>query len=66
MSYFPSMEQFHSKNKKLKFIDGKPHRKRRGKWVLIPEEWFGQILHDQTKRKRDANETVSKRTRKHS
>lgn len=50
-----------STNPKLRLIDGKPHRKRRGKWVEIPAEWFGHKLDKQTRRKRN---TVSRRTRK--
>lgn len=53
-------------NNKVQLIDGVPHRKRRGQWVPIPEEWFGHKPDEQTKRKRQANETVSKRSRKHS
>jgi hypothetical protein len=29
-------------------VDGKPHRMRRGKLVLIPEEWVGKTVHDKT------------------
>jgi hypothetical protein len=39
-------------SKKIKIIDGKPHRKRRGKWVEIPWEWVGHVCHPQTQRKR--------------
>lgn len=37
---------------KVKIIDGKPHRLRRGVLVEIPTEWFGQVTHKQTIRKR--------------
>lgn len=40
-------------------IDGRFYRMRRGKLVEIPEEWVGQTLDSQTKRKR-----LSKGTRK--
>lgn len=53
-------------NSKVRLIDGVPHRKRRGRWVPIPAEWFGHKLDKQTRNKRQANETVSKRSRKHS
>jgi hypothetical protein len=53
-------------NNKVRLIDGVPHRKRRGRWVAIPPEWFGHKLDKQTKNKRAANDTVSKRSRKHS
>lgn len=39
---------------KVKMLNGKPHRERRGKLVEIPEEWFGKITHKQTIRKRDS------------
>lgn len=35
-------------------IDGKPHRKRRGKLVEIPAEWKGKVVHKLKRRKRDA------------
>ena len=41
---------------KVKFIDGKPHRERRGKLVEIPDEWFGKVTHKQTIRKRDSKD----------
>jgi hypothetical protein len=31
------------------------YRMRRGKLVLIPDEWVGKITHQQTKRKRPSN-----------
>jgi hypothetical protein len=34
--------------------DGKFYRMRRSKLVEIPEEWVGQTLHPQTKRKRQS------------
>jgi hypothetical protein len=37
------------------------YRKRRGKYVLIPEEWVGKTVHKQTKNKRNP---ISRRTRK--
>jgi hypothetical protein len=58
------VEDFHAKNRKLKFINGVPHRKRRGRWVEIPAEWYGHIPNVQTMNKRDGRETVSRRTRK--
>ncbi len=36
-------------------VDGKPHRMRRGKLVLIPEEWVGKITTDRTKRQRPSH-----------
>jgi len=33
-------------------IDGTFYRKRKGKWVQIPDEWVGQTVHSNTKRKR--------------
>lgn len=41
---------------KVKMIDGVPHRERRGKLVPIPEEWFGQVTHKQTIRKRPSKQ----------
>lgn len=41
---------------KVKVIDGIPHRERRGKLVAIPEEWFGQVTHKQTIRKRPSKQ----------
>ena len=41
---------------KVKTVDGKPHRVRRGKLVEIPEEWFGKVTHKQTIRKRDSKQ----------
>jgi hypothetical protein len=35
-------------------IDGKPHRKRRGKLVEIPTAWLGKIPHNTKRRSRDA------------
>ena len=39
---------------KLYFVDGVPHRIRRGKFVPIPEEWLGKTCHATHRRKRDA------------
>jgi hypothetical protein len=36
-------------------IDGKFYRYRRGKLVQIPDEWVGNTVYDQTKRKRPAH-----------
>jgi hypothetical protein len=41
---------------KVQMIDGKPHRLRRGVLVEIPAEWFGQVTHKQTIRKRPAKQ----------
>lgn len=38
------------------FIDGVPHRLRRGKLVKIPAEWFGHVTHKQTIRKRSSKQ----------
>jgi len=40
------------KGKKVKIINGRPHRKRRGRWVEIPWEWVGHVTHPQKQRKR--------------
>lgn len=37
-------------------IDGKYYRMRRGKLVLIPDEWVGSTLHPQPKRKRQSKQ----------
>lgn len=38
-----------------------PVRRRRGEWAVIPREWFGQVTHPRTIKKRNS---VSRRTRK--
>lgn len=40
---------------------GNVYRKRRGKLVMIPPKWVGQVVHKQTKNKRNP---ISRRTRK--
>lgn len=35
-------------------IDGKSYRMRRGRLVEIPEQWVGQVTHQQTIRKRQS------------
>jgi hypothetical protein len=42
-------------------IGDKSYRKRRGKWVKIPEEWVGIDVSSQTKRKRDSKKTRKQR-----
>ena len=41
---------------KVIWKDGKPHRRRRGKLVEIPEEWLGKVPHPQTIRKRQSKQ----------
>ena len=41
---------------KVKLINGKPHRERRGKLVEIPDEWFGKVTYPQTIRKRESKQ----------
>ena len=41
---------------KVKMIDEKPHRMRRGVLVEIPAEWYGHVTHKQTIRKRPSKE----------
>lgn len=41
---------------KIQFIDGVPHRMRRGTLVKIPAEWFGKVTHKQTIRKRQSKD----------
>ncbi len=40
-------------------------RMRRGKLVKIPEEWVGQTLTEQTKRKRRSKQTKAQRAEPH-
>ena len=40
-------------------VKEKHFRKRRGKMVRIPDEWVGQTLHPQTKRKRHSKQSRS-------
>lgn len=49
------------KTKKLKVIDGKHYRVRRGELVEIPEAWVGKVTHPQTINKRNS---IQRRTRK--
>lgn len=37
---------------KVIYVDGEPHRMRRGKLVRIPDEWFGKITTQETIRQR--------------
>lgn len=37
------------------------YRERRGKLVKIPDEWVGETLHEQTKRKRASKSRANKR-----
>lgn len=47
-------------SKKVIWIDGVPHRNRRGKLVPIPAEWFGQVTSDHAKRKRYSHNRIKK------
>lgn len=51
----------HRRTGKVIWIDGVPHRRRRGKLVVIPDAWFGQVPHKQTMRQRNE---VRRRTRR--
>lgn len=44
--------EYSRSSKKLVFVDGLPHRERRGKLVPIPIEWFGKVTYPQNIRKR--------------
>lgn len=46
---------------KLRNIEGKFYRKRRGEWVEIPLEWVGKVPNNNTKAKR---QPIKRRTRK--
>ncbi len=45
---------------KLIWIDGVPHRKRRGKLVEIPQEWLGQVTSEQAKHRRYSHNRAKK------
>ena len=42
-------------------LNGRFYRMRRGKMVRIPDEWVGETVHDQTKRKRPSKSRATKR-----
>lgn len=58
---FEYLKDWQPKTKKLKNIDGKFFRKRRGIWVEVPLEWLGHVPDNNTKAKR---QPISRRTRK--
>lgn len=45
---------------KLREIDGHSYRKRRGKWVQIPDEWVGKVAHPQKIRNRKSKKGQGK------
>lgn len=47
-------------------IDGKFYRKRRGKLVLIPDEWVGNTVFEQTKRDRKLESLLKVKKRRKS
>ena len=46
------------------YIEGRCYRRRRGRLVAIPEQWVGETLHPQTKRKRPSKGPRKARMRK--
>lgn len=49
---------------KLRVIDGVCYRKRRGRWVPIPEKWAGQVTHRQSIRRRRAKKGQGRKYKK--
>lgn len=47
---------------KLKQIDGKFYRQRRGTWVEIPMEWVGRVFSRKERRTYEPNERIRRAT----